>query len=92
MPTTENLEKKRWEEVEAEIRKRGDGQWEKQCCVGKHRIWYPPGDEEDGEEEDERGDGWTGSTQTREQTGRQKMKSMAERAGGELLLPQRPHN
>ena len=34
----------------------------------------------------------TVSTETCELSGQQKMKSMPELAGGELYLPQRPHN
>ena len=37
-------------------------------------------------------DGWTLSTETGEPSERRKTRSMTELAGGELCLPQRPHN
>ena len=51
--------------------------------------WYHLGEKK---EEDRSREGWTVSTEIRESSERRKMKSMAELAGGELCLPQRPHN
>ena len=53
----------------------------------KHWIWYHLR-----EEESRVGNGRTVSTETLELSGQQKRKSMTELAGGELCLPQRPHN
>ena len=59
--------------------------------ISEERIWmwYHMGKEE---EEDRRRDGWTMSTETRELSGQQQMKSMTTLAGGELCLPQRRHH
>ena len=46
--------------------------------------WYHLGEEK---EDDRSRDGWTVSTETREPSERQKMKSMTELAAGELCLP-----
>ena len=58
--------------------------------TSEERLWrgYHLRDES---EEGRSRDGWTLSTGTREPS-EQNMKSMTELVGGELCLPQRPHN